>query len=66
MEAVILIYVLRRAGAIVVVASVEKDLQVQASRNVKLIADVLIGECEKELYDLVVLPVCVFYIMDPG
>lgn len=39
MEAVITIDVLRRAGAEVVVASVEPSLQVQCSRGVQIVAD---------------------------
>ena len=54
-EAVCIIDVLRRAGASVTVASVE-ELQVTASRGVKLVADKLIAECVDETYDLVVLP----------
>jgi 4-methyl-5(b-hydroxyethyl)-thiazole monophosphate biosynthesis len=54
-EAVCLIDVLRRAGAAVTVASVG-ELQVTASRGVKLVADKLIAECVDETYDLVVLP----------
>jgi 4-methyl-5(b-hydroxyethyl)-thiazole monophosphate biosynthesis len=54
-EAVSIIDVLRRAGAAVTVASVS-ELQITASRGVKLVADRLIGECVDETYDLVVLP----------
>jgi 4-methyl-5(b-hydroxyethyl)-thiazole monophosphate biosynthesis len=54
-EAVCIIDVLRRAGAAVTVASTG-ELQVTASRGVKLIADKLIGDCMDETYDLVVLP----------
>ena len=54
-EAVCIIDVLRRAGAAVTVASVG-ELQVTASRGVKLVADRLIGACMDETYDLVVLP----------
>ncbi len=57
MEAVITIDVLRRAGAHVTVASVEDSLEVVCSRNVKLVADVLIGECVDTAYDLIALPV---------
>lgn len=56
MEAVILIDVLRRAGSDVTVASVETDLQIEASRRVKLVADMLISNCTEETFDLVVLP----------
>jgi len=54
-EAVCIIDVLRRAGASVTVASVE-ELQVTASRGVKLVADQLIGACMDETYDLIALP----------
>lgn len=54
-EAVCIIDVLRRAGAFVTVASVDK-LQITASRGVKLIADKLIADCANETYDLVALP----------
>lgn len=54
-EAVTLIDVLRRAGADVTVASVG-DLQITASRGVKLVADVSIVDCVDKTYDLVVLP----------
>ncbi|KAL2614174.1 hypothetical protein R1flu_025866 [Riccia fluitans] len=56
MEAVILADVLRRAGADVTLASVEKDLQILASRKVKLVADTNILSCEGHKYDLIVLP----------
>lgn len=56
MEAVVLIDVLRRAGASVTVASVEPQLQIEASGGVKLVADVPISECCDEVYDLVALP----------
>ncbi|MCP4666731.1 MAG: DJ-1 family protein, partial [Deltaproteobacteria bacterium] len=45
----------RRAGAEVIVASVDQ-LQVTASRGVKLVADKLISQCVDEVYDLVALP----------
>lgn len=54
-EAVSIIDVLRRAGAEVTVASVQK-LQVTASRGVKLVADKLISQCASETYDLIALP----------
>lgn len=54
-EAVTLIDVLRRAGADVTVASVG-DLQITASRGVRLVADVPIADCVDKTYDLVVLP----------
>lgn len=54
-EAVTIIDVLRRAGAEVVVASVN-NLQITASRGVKLVADCLIADCVDRIFDLVVLP----------
>jgi len=54
-EAVAIIDVLRRAGADVTVASVD-DLQVTASRGVRLQADCLIADCRLETYDLIALP----------
>jgi 4-methyl-5(b-hydroxyethyl)-thiazole monophosphate biosynthesis len=56
MEAVIIIDILRRAGAKVVVASVETDTTIKASRNVQLVADKLISEVVETKFDLVVLP----------
>ncbi len=54
-EAVCLIDTLRRAGAEVTVASVDK-LQVTASRGVKLVADALIADCTAQTYDCIALP----------
>jgi 4-methyl-5(b-hydroxyethyl)-thiazole monophosphate biosynthesis len=54
-EAVCIIDVLRRAGASVTVASVD-ELQVTASRGVKLVADKRIADCVDQTFDLVVLP----------
>ena len=57
MEAVTIIDVLRRAGATVTVASVEPDLVVKCSRDVKIVADELIGQAADRQFDLIVLPV---------
>ena len=54
-EAVCIIDILRRAGAMVTVASVG-ELQVTASRGVRLVADNKINECVHETYDLIALP----------
>ena len=54
-EAVCIIDILRRAGMEVVVASVD-DLQITASRGVKLMADAFITECTEETFDLIALP----------
>ncbi len=58
MEAVILIDVLRRAGADVTVASVEEEEhRIVAANGVVIVADALISECEGQEFDLVALPV---------
>lgn len=54
-ETVCIIDVLRRAGAVVTVASVD-GLEVLASRGVKLVADCLIADCTDYTYDLIALP----------
>lgn len=54
-EAVTIIDILRRAGADVVVASVQTGI-ITASRGVKLVADCLIADCLQTDFDLVVLP----------
>ncbi|TKY59082.1 DJ-1-like C [Spatholobus suberectus] len=56
MEAVIMIHVLRRAGADVTVASVEPQLQVEAAGGTRLVADTSISACSDEIFDLVALP----------
>lgn len=56
MEAVILVDVLRRAGADVLVASVEPELQIEGSSGTKLVADKSIFACANETFDLVALP----------
>lgn len=55
LEAVTIIDVLRRAGADVTVSSVSQ-LQIVASRGVKLTADSLIADCLDQTYDLIALP----------
>lgn len=59
MEAVITIDVLRRSGADVTVASVEKQLRVDACHAVKIVADALISDCSNTVFDLITLPVCI-------
>ncbi|RDX99557.1 Protein DJ-1-like C, partial [Mucuna pruriens] len=66
MEAVILIHVLRRAGAHVTVASVEPQLQVEAAGGIKLVADASISACSHEIFDLVALPVSSLTIINPA
>lgn len=63
MEAVIIIDVLRRAKAEVVVASVGEKLEIKASRNVKLVADVLLEEVINKSFDFIVLPVRDGYLL---
>ena len=59
MEAIITVDVLRRAGAKVVVASVEPQLEVVCSRGVKIVADKLMSEAAADSYDLIACPVSV-------
>lgn len=54
-EAICIIDILRRANADVIVASVN-NLQITASRGVKLVADCLIDACSGKTYDLIALP----------
>ncbi|XP_073045625.1 protein DJ-1 homolog C [Primulina eburnea] len=56
MEAVIMIGILRRAGAEVTLASVEEQLEVEASGGTRLVADTFISSCSDEIFDLVALP----------
>lgn len=56
MEAVILVDVLRRAGAEVTLASVEPQLEIQASGGTRLVADTTISTCSNQVFDLVALP----------
>jgi 4-methyl-5(b-hydroxyethyl)-thiazole monophosphate biosynthesis len=55
-EAVCLIDVLRRAGALVTMASVEPVRDVTCSRTIRLMADRSINECARETFDLIALP----------
>ena len=54
-EAIGIIDTLRRADIEVVVASVNK-IQITASQNTKIVADVLIETCANDEFDLIVLP----------
>ncbi|XP_071736789.1 protein DJ-1 homolog C isoform X2 [Rutidosis leptorrhynchoides] len=56
METVIMVNVLRQAGAEVILASVEPELRVKLSGGTILIADVSITECSDQMFDLVALP----------
>lgn len=55
LEAVSVIDVLRRAGAQVTVAALDR-LQVTASRGVKLVADCLLSEVKDDIFELIALP----------
>ncbi|GAY34232.1 hypothetical protein CUMW_276620, partial [Citrus unshiu] len=55
-ESVITIDVLRRSGADVTVASVEKQLRVDACHGVKIVADALVSDCRDAVFDLIALP----------
>lgn len=54
---VTLIDVLRRANVEVMVASVEKSVQIVASQGTNIVADKSIREASESIYDLIVLPV---------
>jgi 4-methyl-5(b-hydroxyethyl)-thiazole monophosphate biosynthesis len=56
LEAVAIIDILRRAKALVTVASVSGSSVVVGSHGIQLTADCLIEDCMEEIYDLVVLP----------
>jgi 4-methyl-5(b-hydroxyethyl)-thiazole monophosphate biosynthesis len=56
LEAVAIIDILRRAKALVTVASVSGSSAVVGSHGIQLTADCLIEACTEEIYDLVVLP----------
>ena len=64
MEAVIIVDVLRRAGADVTVASVEPQLQIEASSGTKLVADTSISTCSDQVFDLVALPVQILCLLN--
>ncbi|PRQ20148.1 putative class I glutamine amidotransferase [Rosa chinensis] len=57
MEAEIVVDVLCRAGADVTVASVEKQLRVEACHGVEIIADALVSHYGQSFFDLITLPV---------
>jgi protein deglycase len=54
-EAVTIIDILRRAESDVTVASVD-DIQITASRGVKITVDQLITDCASQTYDLIAVP----------
>ena len=56
-EVVTIADILRRAKVDVIIASVEKSVQILASQGTKIVADLLIGDAAKSIYDLIILPV---------
>ncbi len=55
LEAITIIDVLRRSGAVVTVASVD-DLTITSSGGIKIVADILIDDCLDSDWDLIALP----------
>ncbi|PKI55537.1 hypothetical protein CRG98_024037 [Punica granatum] len=55
-EVVTIVDILRRAKVDVVIASVEKNLQILASQGTKIVADKLISDASETVYDLIILP----------
>ncbi|MDG1495115.1 MAG: DJ-1/PfpI family protein [Porticoccaceae bacterium] len=57
-ELITIVDVLRRAGVEVTVASANRDqnLQITASRGIKITADMMLDDCAKIHYDLIVVP----------
>jgi putative intracellular protease/amidase len=56
-EVVTIADILRRAKVDVIIASVEKSVQILASQGTKIVADLLIGDAAESIYDLIILPV---------
>lgn len=56
-EVITIVDILRRAKVDVVLASVERKLQVVASQGTRIVADKLIGDAAETVYDLIILPV---------
>lgn len=56
-EMVIIADVLRRAGVNVIIASIEKELQILGSRNIKLVADKFLKDTKDSKFDIIILPV---------
>lgn len=57
MEVVTIVDILRRAKVDVIVASIEKSMQILASGGTKIIADTAIDTAADSVYDLIILPV---------
>lgn len=56
-EVVTVVDILRRAKANVMIASVEKSLQILASQGTKIVADKLLPAAAETIYDIIILPV---------
>jgi protein deglycase len=54
-ETIATLDVLRRSGAGVVIAAIDK-LQITSAQGVKIIADKLLSECRDDIFDLIVIP----------
>ncbi len=55
-EALSVVDIFRRAGAIVDLAAIGDNLKVKSSHNVEIYADRQLVDCKDETYDLIVLP----------
>lgn len=55
-DVVTLVNVFSGGGALVTVASVENDIQIECSSGVKLVADTFISDCESRIFELILLP----------
>ncbi|XP_073155702.1 protein DJ-1 homolog C isoform X3 [Henckelia pumila] len=55
-EVVTIVDILRRAKANVIIASVEKSLQILSSTGTKIVADKMISAAAESTYDLIILP----------
>lgn len=56
-EVVTIVDILRRAKVEVIIASVEKSVQIKASQGTKITADLLIRDVSDSIHDLILLPV---------
>ena len=56
-EVVTIADILRRAKVDVIIASLEKSVQILASQGTKIVADKLIGDAAESIYDIIILPV---------
>ena len=55
-EGLIVVDILRRAGAETIMASAMEDLQIDSSRHIKVIADAMAADLDYDTVDLIVLP----------